>query len=294
MIRELGGTRPLPVILKPVPDELLSSWITRHADLYGVSPLTMLRHAIPAATSLRRTDTNLGPTAAVHIARLLRSQSSTILAMTTSGFTKSAARLVAPRAIQCCIACDEQNRSQGAASAVQRSWIEGWRITCPVCRQRHQETREGASALASTSSPFEDLWVDAVHGERLIDQSLRGAASVGWVSAIDIVRLLLIRRCPKPFHHQASIRHSTILGAVVPGFDELVAEQGLPRPTIARPILPIGLRMALLAGISMVYQAGPALVSELKRQTLGPHYTRFAAIDAGISVSRNSQPLQVN
>lgn len=130
-------------------------------------------------------------------------------------------------------------------------------------------------------------------GRRLIDQSLTGP-SVGRMSPIDIVRLLLIRRCPKPSRHQASIRHSTILGAVVPGFDELVAEQGLPRPTIARPILPIGLRMALLAGVSIVYQAGPTYVSELKRQTLGAHYTRFAAIDAGISVSTNSQPLQVN
>lgn len=293
MIRELSGTRPLSVILKPVPDELLSSWITRHADFYGVPPLTMLRHAIPEATSLRQTDTNLGPTAAVHIARLFRSQSSTVLAMTTSGFPQSAARLVAPRVIQCCIACSEQNRLRGAATAVQRSWIEGWRITCPVCRQRQQETREGASAFASTSSPFEDLWVDAIHGEELIDQSL-GGASAGGISPIDIARLLLIRRCAKPSRHQASIRHSTILGAVVQGFDELVVEQGLPRPTIARPILPIGLRMALLAGISIVYQAGPTLVSELKRQTLGAHYTRFAAIGAGLSASRNSQPLQVN
>ncbi|RWX60922.1 hypothetical protein EN780_30775 [Mesorhizobium sp. M4B.F.Ca.ET.089.01.1.1] len=125
MIRELNGTRPLPVILKPVPDELLSSWITRHADFYGVPPLTMLRHAIPEATSLRQTDTNLGPTAAVHIARLFRSQSSTILAMTTSGFPQSAGRLVAPRVIQCCIACSEQNRLRGAATAVQRSLDRG-------------------------------------------------------------------------------------------------------------------------------------------------------------------------
>lgn len=169
----------------------------------GVPPLTMLRHAIPEATSLRQTDTNLGPTAAVHIARLFRSQSSTILAMTTSGFPQSAARLVAPRVIQCCIACSEQNRLRGAATAVQRSWIEGWRITFPVCRQRQQETREGTSAVASTSSPFEDLWVNAVHGEEIIDQSL-GGASVGGVSPIDIARLLLIRRCPKPSRHQAS------------------------------------------------------------------------------------------
>ncbi|QKC86883.1 TniQ family protein [Mesorhizobium sp. NZP2077] len=291
MIRDLGDTKPLPVILKPVPDELLSSWITRHADFYGVSPLIMFRHAIPEATSLRQSDTKLGPTAAGHVARLFRTQSSAILAMATSGFPKSAARLVAPRAIQRCTACAEQNRWQGAATAVQRSWIEGWRITCPVCRQRQHDKREGISALASPSSPFEDLWEDALDGERLIGQSLR-EASAGRISPIDIARLLLIRRCPKPFRHDALIDHSTILGAVVQGFDELVAEQGLPRPTIARPILPIALRIALLAGISIVHREGPALVSELKRQTLGAHYTRFAAIGAGSS--RTPQPLQLN
>ncbi|MER8817517.1 hypothetical protein [Mesorhizobium sp. M0965] len=47
-------------------------------------------------------------------------------------------------------------------------------------------------------------------------------------------------------------------------------------------------------GVSIVYQAGPALVSELKRHTLGADYRRLDAIGACMSVSRNSQPLQVN
>lgn len=179
MIRELGGTSALPVILKPVPDELLSSWIARHASFYGVSPLTMLRHAIPEAKSLRLTDTKLGPTDAGHIARLFRTQSSAILAMTTSGFPRSAARLVAPCAIQCCSACAEQNRGQGATIAVQRSWTEGWRLTCPVCGQRQQDNSDAVSALTSPPSPFEGLWEDALHGERLIDQALRDQLPVG-------------------------------------------------------------------------------------------------------------------
>lgn len=292
MIRELG-TKPLPVILKPVPDELLSSWIARHASFYGVSPLTMLRHAIPEAKSLRLIDTMLGPTAAHHIARLFRTQSSAIVAMTTSGLPRSAARLVAPRPIQCCYACAEQNSWQGATTAVQRSWTEGWRITCPVCGKPQQDNRDAASALTSPPSPFEGLWEDALHGERLIDQALRGSAA-GWASPIDIARLLLVRRCPKPFRHGPSIDHSTILGAVVQGFDECMAQQGFPRPTIARPILPIGLRIALLAGVSIVYQEGPKLVSELQRQTLGAYYTQFASISAGMSVARSSHPLQLN
>ncbi len=123
MIRELNGTRPLSVILKPVPDELLSSWITRHADFYGVPPLTMLRHAIPEATSLRQTDTTLGPTAAVQIARLFRSQSSTISAMTTSGFPQSAARLVAPRVIQRCVAWRRSDKQFSGTEPIHRPLV---------------------------------------------------------------------------------------------------------------------------------------------------------------------------
>ena len=36
--------RPLPVILPPLTDELLSSWINRHAAFIGVSGMRLLRH----------------------------------------------------------------------------------------------------------------------------------------------------------------------------------------------------------------------------------------------------------
>jgi len=39
--------RQLPVCLPPHSDELLSSWISRHAAFYAVPPLAMLK-ALPA------------------------------------------------------------------------------------------------------------------------------------------------------------------------------------------------------------------------------------------------------
>ena len=47
-----AARRQLPVLLLPVADELLSSWINRHADFYAVPPLVMLRHCLPEAHSL--------------------------------------------------------------------------------------------------------------------------------------------------------------------------------------------------------------------------------------------------
>ena len=49
----------LPVTLPPLPGEFLSSWISRHAEFYGVTPLTMLRHCLPEAASLRAIDLTL-------------------------------------------------------------------------------------------------------------------------------------------------------------------------------------------------------------------------------------------
>lgn len=48
--------RQLPVVLSHHSDELLSSWIGRHAAFYAVPPLVMLRHCLPEASSLRAAD----------------------------------------------------------------------------------------------------------------------------------------------------------------------------------------------------------------------------------------------
>lgn len=52
-------TRQLPVRLPPYPDELLSSWINRHATFYAVPPLVMLRHCLPEASTMRAADLHL-------------------------------------------------------------------------------------------------------------------------------------------------------------------------------------------------------------------------------------------
>ena len=54
-----GDKKQLPVVLPPVADELLSSWIARHGAYYNVSPRAMLRHAFPNARSLRAADDHL-------------------------------------------------------------------------------------------------------------------------------------------------------------------------------------------------------------------------------------------
>lgn len=57
---EMGlSARQLPVSLAPYPDELLSSWIIRHAAFYAVPPLAMLQHCLPEIQSLRTADLDI-------------------------------------------------------------------------------------------------------------------------------------------------------------------------------------------------------------------------------------------
>ena len=52
-VAEEGWPQPLPVVLAPTPDEVLSSWVERHAAFCGINRTAMRRHCAPEAASLR-------------------------------------------------------------------------------------------------------------------------------------------------------------------------------------------------------------------------------------------------
>jgi hypothetical protein len=64
--------RQLPVVLPALPDELLSSWLNRHARFYGVSGGQMLRHCCLEASALRSLDLTLSPHDQRHLAHACR------------------------------------------------------------------------------------------------------------------------------------------------------------------------------------------------------------------------------
>ncbi|CAK7261620.1 MULTISPECIES: TniQ family protein [unclassified Shinella] len=72
----------LPVCFKPHRDELLSSWIGRHADFYAVPSLVMLRHCLPEAASLRAADLNLAENQEVRLANMFAAEQADIHRMT--------------------------------------------------------------------------------------------------------------------------------------------------------------------------------------------------------------------
>lgn len=100
---EMGlSARQLPVSLAPYPDELLSSWIIRHAAFYAVPPLAMLQHCLPEIQSLRTADLDITESQVARIARMFSADPATVLRMTFSNITQSSRRLIASEPRQLC------------------------------------------------------------------------------------------------------------------------------------------------------------------------------------------------
>ncbi|WP_325051667.1 TniQ family protein [Sinorhizobium meliloti] len=84
------SSRQLPVILAPHADELLSSWISRHASFYAIPPLGMLRHCLPEVSSLRSADRNVTATQVTRLAGIFSTEPATLRASAEGARFRSA------------------------------------------------------------------------------------------------------------------------------------------------------------------------------------------------------------
>ncbi|RUV41294.1 hypothetical protein EOD29_24350 [Mesorhizobium sp. M1A.T.Ca.IN.004.03.1.1] len=261
--------RQLPIILPPVPDELLSSWISRHAAFYGVPPLIMLRHCLPKASSLRAADLYLADGQLRHLAKPFATEPHTLRRMTFSNVAHTSRRLIAAKPAHTCPNCIS---SDSDPKPTLRSQLLGWRIICPLCGGPLHDSDEH-----EIPSPFCNYRSAALHGERLIDDEAEQGVRA-WASPLDIVRLLLMRRDPKTLGPEKRIGGARMLGIIVPEFDAAAVEWGKPLPSAANPILPLNLRPGLLAGVAIVERAGPAMLEMLHARTIGENRTRFGIV----------------
>ena len=82
---------------------------------------------------------------------------------------------------------------------------------------------------------------------------------------------------------------SGFLGAIIPDLDSVVAAQQENLPTPAKPIMPLYMRLPLLAGIAIVEHAGPEMLRMLRGHIIGDDRVRFTdAAESMISRSRRS------
>lgn len=270
--------RQLPVRLPPHCDDLLSSWIGRHAAFYAVPPLVMLRHCLPEASSLRAADLELSSDQEIRLANMFATEPAVVRRMTFTNVAQSSRRLIAARPMQFCTTCSPRHTEP---APILRSQLLGWRITCPLCGRQLRD-----AGKRELPSPFQQYRGAALRGEKLLDdEAERGIRT--WTSATEIARLLLMRRIPRPIPCEHDLWRFRVLGAIIPDLDHVVAEQQENLPTPAKPVLPLHTRPALLAGVAIVERAGPEMLRMLSDHMMGDNRVRFTdAAESMIAATR--------
>jgi hypothetical protein len=265
--------------MAPCADELLSSWIARHAAFYAIPPLAMLQHCLPELRSLRTADLHLTEDQLDCIAHKFSIERSTVRRMTFSNIPQSSRRMIASEPRQLCSTCP---RTADGLPVILRSQFLGWRITCPLCGGLLQTVGGSDGSL-----PFRGYHQAALMGEEMLDNEAEHGTE-NWMSPGEIARLLLMRRVPKSLtgYEPAGYR---ALGVIIPDLDEVMRLEISRLPSPASPILPMHLRPALLAGVAIVQHAGPEMLHMLSGHMMGENKARFdSAIEEISDCSRQS------
>ena len=261
--------RPLPVILRPVVDELLSSWLVRHAAYYGVTGSFFAKWLMLGTRNLSALDHRLGLAQVARLSEKLRCDPITLIAMTfVDAPGRSAESICRGRAPQICRACADGHAREGASGAVPKHWRKAWRVTCPACGAPLSDTNERPDAHETLldTSPFGRLWPEALAGEAIIERFLRGDSSFK-SSPVALMRALLVQTWRPCGANGRDPAMGWALGTLFPEFDELARPIKRRINHAAVAALPISFRPALLAGLSRA-MAHPAILDAIRDETI--------------------------
>ena len=99
-----------------------------------------------------------------------------------------------------------------------------------------------------------------------------------------------MQRIPRPIPHEHDLWRFRVLGAIIPDLDSVVAAEQESLPTSAKPIMPLYMRFAPLAGIAIVERTGPEMLGMLRGHMMGENRVRFTDVaESMIARSRQSK-----
>jgi hypothetical protein len=271
--------RALPLIAPPSADELLSSWLTRIAQDYYIPSRGLLTHMGLSSPSVERLDLTLTFAQAIAISGFVRQTPNAIIGMTHAKLPidcQSLVRVKYPQ--QSCRSCASRLKRDGAMGAVLKSWMQGWRVTCRACSGAIADVWSDESrAKFEAFDQFED---EARAGEEIVESYAEKRQSFP-VSPATMLRLLLLRRRPMPreVREQPELPRR-LIGTVIPDFDAIADYHGLNTAIGRSAVLPMIIRLRLLAGLAVVMK-NPLERLSLMRQSraFGPQFDRVLAQD---------------
>jgi len=129
--REVRGvkTRPLPKTVAPLPDELLSGWLSRLAAANYCNDAELLAHIKIDTAHGTALDFNVDAVAAEKIANAARVDPDVVRSLTFPAMTPREASLTAQMPFQHCLQCSREGLSL-------RHWRRAWAFDCKVCGTR--------------------------------------------------------------------------------------------------------------------------------------------------------------
>ena len=270
--------RALPLIAPPRVDELLSSWLTRIAQDYYIPPRRLLTHMGLSSPSVERLDLTLTFARAIAMSGFVRQPPDAIIAMTHTKLPADCQTLVRVKhPQQSCLSCALQLKRDGAAGAVLKSWMQGWRVTCRACGGAMADVwSEVDRAEPTASGQFGD---NARAGEEIIE-AYAGRRQSFQVSPATMLRLLLRRRpTPQEIRDQPELPRR-LIGTIIPEFDTIADEHGLNTAIGRSVVLPMIIRVRLLAGVAAVMTNPLERLSRLRQsRAFGPQFDRVLAQD---------------
>lgn len=265
-----ASSKPLPVVLRAARDELLSSWLSRHARFYGVTGPFFAKWLGLGDIRLSTLDHRLSLGQVARLTEKFRCDPVTLISMTQINTRDGqVCNLISRgRLPQICYPCADRYAREDADGAVPKHWSKAWRITCPACGLPFTDTNEhrGSRATLLETSPFEDLWLEALVGEQIVEKHVVDKKAAEH-SPVAVLRLLLVQTW-KPI--TGALEHPVVgwvLGTLFPNFD--VRARPIKRRVTHTAIasLPIEFRPALLAGLARV-SADPTVLRDLRKATL--------------------------
>lgn len=266
---EDAAHRPLPVVLKSVADELLSSWLARHAAYYGVTGPFFAKWLMLGTRNLSVLDHRLGLAQVARLSEKFRCDPNALIAMTFIDTPAQSAEFICRnRTPQICRPCADRHAREGASGAVPKHWRKAWRVTCPACGAPLSDTNErpdNGETLRDTS-PFGRLWPEALAGEALIERFLLDDGAFEY-SPIALMRALLVQTW-RPFGSNGRAPAvGWALGTIFPEFDDLARPIKRRINHAAGAALPMSFRPALLAGVSRTI-TNPAILDAVRDETI--------------------------
>ena len=285
--------RLLPVVLAPLADELLSSWINRHAAFVGVSGMRLLRHYRIEVSAVRDLDLKMSRWHAAMLAEILRCSPHLLRNMTQSRGGRVRSGLVAiGQPTQICRPCARRHDSNSVTRGARlRSWMEGWRITCPICGAALEDFRIYRRLFRA--DPGDALLVRvkrcAREGEQIMDRSFRRRGTGSAHTAL--MRSLLLPQAPRIRPRGKAAAMPRLLDLVVPGSDDFFQRLAPEYWPCTSRMLPLSVRIPVLAGVATVSRRPEHWINKLLGATVPPHQQRLLRCVGALASSHHQSGL---